>query len=77
MGEIYVVAVHPDFVGRGIGTALTAAGLNHMAEHGAQVAMLFVDEDNDAAVSSYERLGFARHHRERAFVGDVPSSLNT
>jgi len=76
MGEIYVIAVHPDFVGRGLGTALTSAGLNHMAEHGAQVAMLFVDEDNEAAMSSYERLGFTRHHRERAFVGDVPSSLN-
>jgi len=75
MGEIYVIAVHPDYVGRGLGTALTAAGLNHMANLGAEVAMLFVDADNSAALSSYERLGFTRHHRERAFVGDVPPSL--
>lgn len=75
MGEIYVIAVHPDHVGHGLGTALTAAGLNHMARRGADVAMLFVDADNSAALSSYERLGFVRHHRERAFVGDVPPSL--
>jgi ribosomal protein S18 acetylase RimI-like enzyme len=33
--------------------------------------MLYVDRDNGAAVSMYEKLGFSTRHRERAFVGDI------
>lgn len=73
LGEIYVVAVHPDFAGRGLGRRLVAAGLRHLSAAGAHVGMLFVDADNDAAMTMYRSLGFEAHHGERAFVGDVPA----
>ena len=74
LGEIYVVAVHPDFAGRGLGRRLVAAGLRHLARAGAETGMLFVDADNDAAMTMYRSLGFVAHHGERAFVGDVAAA---
>jgi mycothiol synthase len=71
LGEIYVVAVDPTFARRGIGRALTIAGLRHLAAEGAPVGMLYVDADNAAALSLYRELGFTTHHTQRAFVGDV------
>ncbi len=71
VGEIYVIAVNPACAGRGLGSAITVAGLNHLAASGADVGMLFVDADNAAAISMYMTLGFVVHHTELAFVGDI------
>ena len=71
VGEIYVIAAHPDFGGRGLGSKLTIAGLDWLAKHGATTGMLYVDTINETAVSMYKKLGFTPAHRERAFVGDV------
>jgi mycothiol synthase len=73
MGEIYVVAVDPKIAGRGLGKRLTIAGLNYMAAKGISTAMLYVDNDNHAAISVYRSLGFIAHHSEHAFVGDIAS----
>jgi mycothiol synthase len=62
VGEIYVIAVDPDFHGRGLGAELTLAGLDHLSERGLRSAILYVDGDNTAAVGLYEGLGF---HTER------------
>jgi len=71
VGEIYVIAVDPDFTGLGLGKQLTLAGLDSLAERGVEHAMLYVDADNHTAVSLYERLGFATAHTSRAYVRAV------
>ncbi len=69
IGEIYVIAVDPDFHGVGLGTQLTLAGLDSIADRGVTMAMLYVDADNTPAVSMYERLGFVIHRSREAFAG--------
>ena len=38
---------------------------------GITVGMLYVDDDNTAAVSLYESLGFTVHRTDRAYTGDI------
>jgi mycothiol synthase len=71
LGEIYVVAVDPSFSRRGLGRALTIAGLRHLSATGAPVGMLYVAADNAAALAMYRSLGFTTYSTQRAFVGDV------
>lgn len=56
-----MVGILPDAQGGGLGKALTATGLRHLAAQGLPTAMLYVDADNTAAVTVYERLGFVTH----------------
>ncbi|MDH6579561.1 mycothiol synthase [Kitasatospora sp. MAP5-34] len=62
LGEVYVVGVDPAEQGNGLGRALTAIGLRHLAEERKlETVLLYVDADNSAAVRVYERLGFTIH----------------
>lgn len=61
IGEIYVLGVDGSVAGRGLGRALTEAGLAHLAERGCRQAALYVDDDNPRAVRLYRSLGFADH----------------
>ena len=58
-GEIYVLAVDPEGHRRGLGAALSVAGLRHLADAGLTEVLLYVDESNAAAVALYRRQGFA------------------
>jgi mycothiol synthase len=71
LGEIYVIAVDPDFQGLGLGRALVLAGLDSLARRGLTVGMLYVDRINTGAVHLYEDLGFTVDHVDRAYVTDV------
>jgi ribosomal protein S18 acetylase RimI-like enzyme len=59
MGEIYMIAVDPDYQRRGIGTALTKFALDRMRDAGMSVAMAETGGDTDHAPArrTYENMG--------------------
>lgn len=71
LGEIYVIAVDPDFHGLGLGSEMTLAGLDHLAGKGITTGLLYVDAGNQGAVRMYEKLGFGVHSTNAAFVTRV------
>ncbi|HEY2202974.1 MAG TPA: mycothiol synthase [Pseudonocardia sp.] len=74
IGEVYVLGVDPAAHGRGLGGALTLAGLEHLRERGLDAVMLYVESDNGSAVRVYEKLGFTRWHTDVAFRHPPPPS---
>jgi mycothiol synthase len=64
IGEIYIMGVDPDYAGKGIGKAVTIAGLRHLRYQGIFSAMLYVDADNTAAIKLYQSLGFTEWARD-------------
>ena len=71
LGEIYVIAVDPDFHGLGLGRALTLAGLQSLSDRGLATGMLFVDADNTGAIALYDKLGFTIHRTDSLFTKPV------
>jgi mycothiol synthase len=61
VGEVYVLGIDPDAQGVGLGRALTDIGLAHLRARGLSHVLLYVEEDNTAAVALYERTGFTRY----------------
>ena len=55
---VRLMAVHPDFQGRGIGKTLLMQTLQYGAEHGAKRAFLHADTENPAALRIYKSAGF-------------------
>ena len=71
-GELYVVAVHPESQGRGLGQVVVAAALRQLAGAGCRTAHLYVDADNAAAVSLYRGFGFLDGEVHRCLQVTVP-----
>ncbi|WP_413471360.1 mycothiol synthase [Streptomyces noursei] len=71
LGEVYVLGVRPGAQGGGLGKALTAIGLRHLSAQGLATAMLYVDADNTAAVTVYERLGFVTHETDLMYRSET------
>jgi mycothiol synthase len=71
LGEVYVVGVRPGAQGGGLGKALTTIGLRHLAAQGLPTAMLYVDADNKAAVTVYERLGFVTYETDLMYRSET------
>jgi mycothiol synthase len=59
IGEVYVVGVDPAAQGRGLGRAVTLAGLHRLRALALPQAMLYVEGDNEPAKATYRRLGFS------------------
>ena len=64
IGEIYVTAVSKEYAGKSVGKALTITGLNYLKYQGLNSAMLYVDEDNQAAFNLYKSLGFVESGKD-------------
>jgi mycothiol synthase len=60
VGEVYVLGIDPGAQGLRLGRALTDLGLAHLRSRGLAQVLLYVDEDNTAAVRLYEGRGFRR-----------------
>jgi mycothiol synthase len=59
LGEIYVLGVHPDAGGAGLGRVLMLAGLARLRERGCTAAELYVEAESTTPVRLYRSLGFA------------------
>jgi mycothiol synthase len=60
VGEVYVLGIDPAAQGMRLGGALTDLGLAHLRRRGLRQVLLYVEEDNAAAVRLYEGRGFRR-----------------
>jgi mycothiol synthase len=70
-GEVYVVGVDPSQQGRGLGRALTLAGMHHLQQRGLRRILLYVDDANRSAVALYRSLGFETERTDTEYRHDV------
>jgi mycothiol synthase len=61
VGEVYVLGIAPEAQGLRLGRALTDLGLAHLRGRGLAHVLLYVEEENSAAVRLYESRGFTRY----------------
>jgi mycothiol synthase len=67
-----VLGIDPDAQGMRLGRALTDLGLAHLRSLGLSQVLLYVEEDNTAAVRLYEGRGFARFSVDVSWRRDSP-----
>lgn len=59
-GEMYLLFVHPDHAGRGVGRALLSAGHDVLRSAGCREVFLYTHEQNARAIAVYEAAGYRR-----------------
>jgi len=67
IGEIYITAVDPSYNRLGIGSVLTITALNYLKYQGLNQVILYVDEDNKAAINLYQSFGFKEFGKDLLF----------
>ncbi len=73
LGEIYVIAVADRAGGRGLGKAISRAGLWDLTKRrGATEAMLYAEVDNEAGRAMYRSLGFRVVRVDSCYLVPVP-----
>ena len=73
IGEIYIIAVHPDAHGRGIGRGLLVSGIGYLEQRRkAATVILYVESDNTHGLHLYRSLGFATESMTRQFEDAPP-----
>ncbi len=71
IGEIYVIAAHPQCQGTGMGRALAVAGMAHLADQHLKRVELYVDAANTAGLHLYNGLGFGQDIELVCYVQDA------
>lgn len=74
LGELYALGVDPGAQGQGLGSALTAYAVAHLAAQGLERAVLYTDADNAAAVRAYRAAGFEGDRIDVQFGPRAPRS---
>lgn len=73
--DLLRVIVQPGSRGRGVGTSLVRAGMDWARAVGARRMLLEVRPDNDPAIATYRKLGFAALNRRRDYYGAGSDAL--
>lgn len=73
-GEVYVIGVDPEAAGGGVGRALLARGLTHLAAGGAKQVILYVEGDQRYVVDLYESTGFETINRDVMYASPTPGT---
>lgn len=72
VGELYVLAVHPDAQGLGLGRLLLTAGLAHLYDRGCRAALLYADTAQTGPMGLYASAGFTTRHYEVCYAERTP-----
>ena len=67
IGEIYVTAVDPKYSHQGIGRLMSLTALNYLKYQGLANVILYVDEENTAALNLYKSIGFKQSGKDVLF----------
>lgn len=70
-GEVYVIGVHPQHEGRGLGRGLLALGLQHLQQRGATRVQLYADAAEERVVRMYTSANFVVRNRDSSFSRDA------
>lgn len=72
VGEIYVLAVHPEAQGLGLGRLLLEAGLAHLYDRGCRLVLLYADTAQTGPMGLYTSEGFTTRHYEVCYAEWLP-----